>query len=375
MRNRLRHVRGFTLVEMLASMAIMTILLGAMTSAILIAGHALPDEDDLSEKTALAVEVSESLTADLVTAITVIQAAPNIIEFTVPDRGHGTAGPETIRYSWSGVPGAPLTRRYNTGLPVTIAKSVEAFSLAYTTQAGELQAPPSVLLVTAASMGSSPRKTATLAAMQSWGFPVQSIADDATPAQFTTALLSADVVYTLPETTLSKFSDKPADISQGVVIAGTSLYTYYGMASGSGSTNTDTVSVTTTGHPVTEGLSGSIRICSSSQIVSQGTSLAPSASSLATVGILQPALFAVDWGGKLTSGAAAVGRRIAAPSGINSFDYTKLTTEGARLERNAIVWAASPKVIARATIVVQVGTSTSGRVRSDAQLLNLPEVP
>jgi hypothetical protein len=97
--------------------------------------------------------------------------------------------------------------------------------------------------------------------------------------------------------------------------------------------------------------------------------------SLATVGLAQPALFAVDWGGKLTSGAAAVGRRIAVPSGTTSFDYTKLTTEGARLERNAIVWAASPKVIARATIVVQVGTSISGRMHSDVQLLNLPEVP
>ncbi|MFH0980185.1 MAG: type II secretion system protein, partial [Planctomycetota bacterium] len=141
MSNRLRQTPGFTLVELVVSMAIMTILGLAMASAVLIASHALPKEDDPSERTAAAVEASEALAGDLVTAITITQAGPNVIEFIVPDRGHGAAGPETIRYAWSGTPGDPLTWQYNGGAAITIAEPVEAFSLAYTTEAGALKAP------------------------------------------------------------------------------------------------------------------------------------------------------------------------------------------------------------------------------------------
>jgi hypothetical protein len=52
-----------------------------------------------------------------------------------------------------------------------------------------------------------------------------------------------------------------------------------------------------------------------------------------------------------------------------------LTTDGVRIERNAILWAAAPKVIARATVTVQAGAEASGRVVSSVQLLNQPEAP
>ncbi|MFH0982677.1 MAG: hypothetical protein V2A79_14225, partial [Planctomycetota bacterium] len=281
-----------------------------------------------------------------------------------------------IRYAWSGTPGDPLTWQYNGGAAITIAEPVEAFSLAYTTEAGALKAPPRVLLVSKDPTAPSQDETARRQAMQSCGFFVQSIADDVTPAQFATALQSADVVYTLPETNKGDFADKPTNISQGVVVADKDLYVAYGVGDDDSENDGDTVDVSAMPHPVTNGFSaGAVKICSSQQNISFATTLAPGAAQLATTGEAsdQVALFAVDWGGQLTSGAAAAGRRIAGPSGRDSFDYTTLTAEGVRLERNAILWAAAPKVVARVTITVQVGADASGRVASDVQLLNLPE--
>ncbi|MCP4591636.1 MAG: type II secretion system protein, partial [bacterium] len=39
----LHHIRGLTLVELVVSMAVMSILLAAMLSAIVVASHAMPD--------------------------------------------------------------------------------------------------------------------------------------------------------------------------------------------------------------------------------------------------------------------------------------------------------------------------------------------
>jgi prepilin-type N-terminal cleavage/methylation domain-containing protein len=51
--------RGFTLVEVVMSMAIMAILMAVMTSIIMMASHALPDQDTLLDPRAAAVDVME----------------------------------------------------------------------------------------------------------------------------------------------------------------------------------------------------------------------------------------------------------------------------------------------------------------------------
>ncbi|MCH7925855.1 MAG: prepilin-type N-terminal cleavage/methylation domain-containing protein, partial [Planctomycetes bacterium] len=112
-RNRRRVRRGFTLVELVAAMTVMTILMMGMGSAMIIASRAIPNDKSPMSIATESRNVLDRLTEDLLYAISVSEKAATALTFTVADRGHGAAGPETIRYAWSGTPGDPLTLEYN----------------------------------------------------------------------------------------------------------------------------------------------------------------------------------------------------------------------------------------------------------------------
>ncbi len=126
-----RKLAAFTLAEAVLSMAIMTILVGGTTSAIFIATQALPQGGSYTGGVARGSEVLEQIASELFYATSVTLASSNGVTFIVADRGHGAAGPETIRYAWSGTPGDPLTRQYNGGTPVEILDGVRGFVLDY----------------------------------------------------------------------------------------------------------------------------------------------------------------------------------------------------------------------------------------------------
>ena len=83
MRSNPHRSAGFTLVELVVSMSILTILVGGMASAVLVASHALPDENDLSERKAAAAEAVERISHDLALATAFVAAEPDTVEFTV----------------------------------------------------------------------------------------------------------------------------------------------------------------------------------------------------------------------------------------------------------------------------------------------------
>jgi prepilin-type N-terminal cleavage/methylation domain-containing protein len=122
--------RGFTLVELVVSLAIMSILLTAIGSAIVLAGAAIPWDDDPGRPADAALEVAHDMTAELHFALSFAERTKWVVDFTVPSRD-ADAVPETIRYQWSGTPGDPLTRRYNGGPAVTVIDSVHDFTLVY----------------------------------------------------------------------------------------------------------------------------------------------------------------------------------------------------------------------------------------------------
>lgn len=123
---------GFTLIELITSLAIMSILLGAMVSVIMIAAQALPNPDSRQVSTVDAGRIIDEIAADLICAVTVTTASATEIEFAVADRDNDGL-PETIRYFWSGTPGDPLTRQYNGGATVSVAENVQEFDLTYNT--------------------------------------------------------------------------------------------------------------------------------------------------------------------------------------------------------------------------------------------------
>lgn len=123
-----RH--GFTLVELVLSMAIMTILMGAMASAVLIATHALPDDQSPSTAAVDGSEVLDRIAGDLLAGTSFPEMTARSVTLTVADR-NGDKAPETIRYAWSGTPGDSLTRQYNGGTVVKLVAEVQEFALDY----------------------------------------------------------------------------------------------------------------------------------------------------------------------------------------------------------------------------------------------------
>ncbi len=122
---------GFTLIETVLTVAVAGILLAGMGSAMVFVTRALPDAKSVLVTTLAEAEGLERIVTDLQYAVSVNQRSATMIQFTVHDR-NGDDVPETIRYSWSGSPGAALTRQYNGGTVESILTGVRQFSLSYT---------------------------------------------------------------------------------------------------------------------------------------------------------------------------------------------------------------------------------------------------
>ncbi len=134
------HRHGLTLLETVAALAVTSIILLGIGSAMLLAGRALPDARSATAQTVAGTEALELVVTELRYAITINQRSARMIEFTVADRS-GDTTPEVIRYEWSGTAGDPLTRRYNGGTAVEVLANVRDFSLTYDLQTISTQIP------------------------------------------------------------------------------------------------------------------------------------------------------------------------------------------------------------------------------------------
>lgn len=104
--------RGFTLIEMIVSLAIVSVIGAALASVLHVAARAIPSESSVPELEASARAASVEIAGDLVLAQSIRVIDTNAVEFTVPDQtGDGTS--ETIRWDWGGTKGDPLVRTYN----------------------------------------------------------------------------------------------------------------------------------------------------------------------------------------------------------------------------------------------------------------------
>lgn len=116
---------GYTLMEMVASVAATTILVAGMGSVVMVAARST------SESTVPALQIQAStalheIASELQFAIAFTERTATAVEFTVADRD-ADAAVETIRYAWSGTPGDPLTRQYNGAAVVDYLANVHAF--------------------------------------------------------------------------------------------------------------------------------------------------------------------------------------------------------------------------------------------------------
>lgn len=127
----IRHwVRGFTLLELTVAMAILSVLLVGLGSAVMLASRAVPDGKSYGSAVLAAGSAVDQIALDIGYATSITTHTATELIFTVPDR-NGDASPETIRYWWSGTPGDPLLCQWNGNAAVPIADSVQEFQLGY----------------------------------------------------------------------------------------------------------------------------------------------------------------------------------------------------------------------------------------------------
>jgi prepilin-type N-terminal cleavage/methylation domain-containing protein len=124
-----RRRRAFTIAEMSVSLAVLSILMVAMGSAIAISARALPTPSspvnaDLALSAAL-----DRLGAELRYAKTIESSGATFVQFLVADR-NGDSSDERIRYEWLGA-GQSLTRAYNGAAPVPVSDALSNFSLSF----------------------------------------------------------------------------------------------------------------------------------------------------------------------------------------------------------------------------------------------------
>ncbi len=123
---------GFSLIELVVSLAIMSILVVAMGSAMIFAGQAMPDRDVVHEARLRADDALAQILEELSFALHFTERTATSVAFTVPDRD-GDGSPEHIRYSWSGTPGDSLMRAYNHAADSPILAAVTDLDFAYDT--------------------------------------------------------------------------------------------------------------------------------------------------------------------------------------------------------------------------------------------------
>lgn len=111
-------------------MGIMAVLMVAIGSAMLLAARAIPDAHSATGAIVESGTALEQIMTEVQYAITVENSSATMIEFTVADRDANGVD-ELIRYEWSGVAGAPLTRKYNGGTAVPVLADVHEFALSY----------------------------------------------------------------------------------------------------------------------------------------------------------------------------------------------------------------------------------------------------
>ena len=123
---------GFTLIEQVVSLSVISVLMTGLGSVIVLATNVLPSKNTPLVAVVESSQIVEQIAAELHTANSISERTATSIAFTVPDRNNDAVD-ETIRYAWSGTSGAPLTRRYNAAAIVEIAPSVKSFNLNYVT--------------------------------------------------------------------------------------------------------------------------------------------------------------------------------------------------------------------------------------------------
>jgi hypothetical protein len=114
----------------MVSVPLTLLLFLGMASAIQLARRAMPTGDSHTSASVLGGGAVDQLACEIAFATSIAARSATDLAFVTPDRSSDGA-PETIRYQWSGVAGAPLTRQVNGSAAEALVPSVQDFGLTY----------------------------------------------------------------------------------------------------------------------------------------------------------------------------------------------------------------------------------------------------
>ena len=126
---------GFTLLELVVSMATSSILIVGLSSALLIAVKAIDPPTGPIRTAAITLPSHQSLLEELYFAKSLEEREPASLTLTIDDRTRDGAM-ESIRYAWSGESGDALTKQINGGAEIVLIPNVERLVFSYQTQLG-----------------------------------------------------------------------------------------------------------------------------------------------------------------------------------------------------------------------------------------------
>lgn len=364
---------GLTLPELIISISIMSVLLGGIGSAMLLAGKTMPSGNAALLADAEASRALMQIASELSFATSISSVSSTAIEFAVPDRNHGAAGPETIRYEWSGTAGDPFVRRYNGGSPGTLVSRAGAVTITPELGTGESPQTLRVLLVaanaTALSTGDSARKSL----LESWGMTGAVIDDGATLAEFVAAARDCDVIYLSHEINAASFQDKAVNVRRGVVIESFNAIADYQLGTGPAISLQTAMTSASSTHPITLGMSGSVSVVTATSLMTELASPATYATVLGSTSAGKALLVVADVNTRLNSGVIAAGRRVKYPGGVLFYSVFALTTDGKKLLARSLAWAGAPVEVRGVRVAIQ--TSQGSTREMAVPLLSHPTAP
>lgn len=125
-----KRSEGFTLIEVMLSIAIIAIIMLGVQSAILLASRATPARTSAVARVVAGSRAMDQLQAELSVATSVSVGTATSIQFTCPDRT-GDGASDDITYSWSGASGQPLYRSINGAAARVMVENISVFQLGY----------------------------------------------------------------------------------------------------------------------------------------------------------------------------------------------------------------------------------------------------
>ncbi|MCH9694097.1 MAG: DNRLRE domain-containing protein [Gammaproteobacteria bacterium] len=217
----------------------------------------------------------------------------------------------------------------------------------------------SVLLV----IGNSPsnpsaEEEALRKQLENWGYSVTLIQDDDSQGNFNSASTANDVVLVSDTVNSANVGTKLTSVSTGVVSAEHELADELGIATGSATAVSDTMTVTDSSHYITSIFTPgpiSVKTAATSMSAASGT-ISPGANVLAGIGS-DSALVALDTGAAMANGGTTVGRRVLVPLGNGSAGWNYLSNDGALVIQRALAWATNADAVEAGKLLLVVANT------------------